>query len=124
MASIRGKNTKPELVFRKMLWVKGLRYRVHDSTVFGKPDISNKSKKLAVFIDGCFWHGCKKCFKEPTSNIEFWRRKIHANKNRRIKVKRRLRKEGWKIIEIWEHEIYNEQKKIQDIMTKMLKHGI
>src|SRR3989338_10512229 len=70
MASIKGKNTKPELVIRKMLWRKGIRYRTHDKSVFGIPDISIKNKRVAVFIDGCFWHGCNKCYKEPTTNVE------------------------------------------------------
>ncbi|WP_316505626.1 hypothetical protein [Nitrosopumilus sp.] len=56
MSSIRGKNTKPELTVRKGVWNMGKRYRIHDRTVFGTPDMSNKSKRVAVFIDGCFWH--------------------------------------------------------------------
>ena len=105
MSSIRGKNTKPEMTLRKILWARGFRYRIHDKTVFGKPDISNKSKKLAIFVDGCFWHGCSRCYKEPSTNREFWRNKISNNKKRRVKVKKELRKENWNVIEIWEHEI-------------------
>jgi len=105
MSSIRNKNTKPELMVRKVLWSKGKRYRLHDRSVFGIPDISNKKKKIAVFIDGCFWHGCRRCYKEPTTNTLFWRAKIENNKKRRIKVRTRLRKNGWKVLEFWEHEI-------------------
>ena len=65
MSSIRGKNTRPELLIRKIIWSSGKRYRIHDKTVYGRPDISNKKRKIAVFIDGCFWHGCKQCYKEP-----------------------------------------------------------
>ncbi len=120
MASIRGKNTKPELAVRKILWSNGLRYRIHDNTVFGKPDISNKKKKLAVFIDGCFWHGCNRCYKEPKSNVGFWKNKIIKNKQRRIKVRRELRKNGWKIIEFWEHEIINNPEKTASKIGKIL----
>jgi len=107
MTSIRGKNTKPELMIRKMLWSRGVRYRIHDRTVFGSPDVSIKKKKLAIFIDGCFWHGCSTCFKEPKTNVGFWRSKIENNKNRRMIVKKELRKQKWKVVEIWEHDIKN-----------------
>ncbi len=105
MSSIRSKNTKPELKIRKMLWPLGKRYRVHDKSVFGTPDISNKSRKVAVFIDGCFWHGCKRCYTEPKTNSKFWRDKILHNKERRKKVIRVLKKENWTIIQFWEHQI-------------------
>ena len=113
MASIRGKDTRPEIMIRKMLWQKGLRYRIHNKTVFGTPDISIKKKKLAVFIDGCFWHGCKRCYQEPKSNVKFWRKKIKDNRERRIDVKSRLKSEGWKIIEMWEHEILGNHKSLE-----------
>ena len=58
MSNIRSKNTKPELFVRRILWRHGLRYRIHNRTVLGTPDTSNKRRKLAVFVDGCFWHGC------------------------------------------------------------------
>jgi len=105
MASIRGKNTKPEVTIRKILWKKGMRYRIHNKSVFGTPDISIKKKRIAIFVDGCFWHGCNRCYKEPKTNVEFWRNKIIQNKKRRIKVRRHLKKEGWRILEFWEHEI-------------------
>lgn len=105
MSSIRGKNTKPELTIRKMLWASGKRYRIHDKTVFGIPDISSKKKKVAIFIDGCFWHGCKKCYKEPETNAEFWRKKISSNRSRRVTVLSILESEGWKVMQFWEHEI-------------------
>lgn len=105
MASIRSKNTKPELAIRKILWASNKRYRVHDRTVFGVPDISNKRKRVAVFIDGCFWHGCKTCYKEPSTNVEYWRNKITKNKERRITVTERLLKDSWKVLEFWEHRV-------------------
>ena len=105
MSSIRSKDTKPELKIRKMLWPLGKRYRVHDKSVFGTPDISNKSRKVAVFIDGCFWHGCKRCYTEPKTNSKFWRNKILHNKERRKKVTRVLNKEDWTIMQFWEHQI-------------------
>lgn len=112
MASIRGKNTKPELRIRKLLWSEGIRYRIHDKSIFGTPDISIRKKRLAVFIDGCFWHGCRKCYKEPKSNVLYWQTKITNNKNRRKKVKSILRKDEWTILEFWEHEINHRPEQI------------
>jgi len=120
MASIRGKNTKPELIIRKILWSGGFRYRIHDKSVYGTPDISNKRRKLAVFIDGCFWHGCKKCYKEPATNTVFWREKIRNNKKRRMKVRRELKKQGWVVQEFWEHQINSKPEKIANIITGFL----
>jgi len=112
MSSIRGKNTRPEIAIRKILLSKGLRYRIHDKTVFGTPDISNKSRGFAVFIDGCFWHGCPRCYKEPKSNVSYWREKIIRNKKRRTIVKRNLRKDGWKVFEFWEHHVNSNPEKV------------
>ncbi len=105
MSSIKGKNTEPELMIRKILWSKGKRYRIHDRTVFGTPDISIKRQNVAIFLDGCFWHGCGVCYKEPKTNSEFWRNKIDRNKMRRKIVKKRLKKDGWTVLEFWEHQI-------------------
>ena len=90
----------------------GKRYRTHDRTVFGTPDMSNKSKRVAVFIDGCFWHGCSRCYREPKTNTDFWRDKIKRNQKRRKEVLRELRKEGWKILQFWEHQVNQDSDKI------------
>jgi len=105
MSAIRAKNTKPETIVRKIIWSKGKRYRIHDKTIFGTPDISNKNKRLAIFIDGCFWHGCRRCYREPRTNTEFWRTKIKNNQLRRRIVNQKLKTEGWKVMQFWEHEI-------------------
>ena len=104
MASIRGKDTLPELIIRRQLWYLGKRYRKHDRSVSGTPDLSNKGKKIAVFIDGCFWHGCSECYKEPTSNVSYWREKLQYNKKRREKVTKLLHAKGWTVVQYWEHE--------------------
>lgn len=121
MSSIRGKNTKPEIAVRKILWHNGVRYRIHDRSIFGTPDISIKKKKIAVFIDGCFWHGCSRCYKEPKTNTEFWRNKIERNKKRRHNVRLVLKQDGWKIFEIWEHDIdRNGKKPILHVLNEIL----
>lgn len=120
MSSIRGKNTKPEVTIRKMVWMRGKRYRIHDRSVFGNPDISNRSKNLAVFIDGCFWHGCKRCYKEPKTNTEFWRSKISRNQKRRKVVRSMLKKDGITMLQFWEHEIISNPELVADKISTHL----
>ncbi len=105
MSRIKSKNTSPEIKLRRYLRSQGLRYRLHDRSVPGTPDISNKSKKIAIFVDGCFWHGCPRCYVMPKSNETYWINKMQYNKNRRIAVKRILQRNKWNVVEIWEHEI-------------------
>lgn len=108
MSKIGGKNTKPEILVRKFLFSKGLRYRINVKTLPGKPDIVLPKYKTVIFINGCFWHGhnCKKG-KLPSSNIDFWRKKISNNKSRDDKNSDLLIKLGWKVIIIWQCEISN-----------------
>jgi DNA mismatch endonuclease (patch repair protein) len=76
-----------------------------DKKIFGKPDFVFLNKKLAVFVDGCFWHGCLKHSKPPRSNQTYWRAKMIRNKTRDYSVSRILRKKGWRVLRIWEHEL-------------------
>jgi len=114
MSSIKGKNTNPEITIRKLLWKKGIRYRIHNKSIYGTPDISIKTDRIAVFIDGCFWHGCRRCYKEPATNTAFWREKIHNNKKRRLKVRKVLKKQGWYMQEFWEHQINSSPQSVID----------
>jgi DNA mismatch endonuclease, patch repair protein len=105
MSRIRGKNTGPEVKLRKMLFAEGIRgYRIHYNLP-GKPDIVFTKKKIAIFVDGCFWHKCPVCFQEPETRKEFWMKKIQSNVERAKKVNEQLRIDGWTVIRIWEHEI-------------------
>jgi DNA mismatch endonuclease (patch repair protein) len=107
MQMVRQKNTSAELMLRRELWALGLRYRIHRS-VISKPrrvaDVLFASRRIAVFIDGCFWHGCPLHATWPKQNAEFWRNKIVANKERDDDTDARLRAEGWDVIRIWAHE--------------------
>ena len=120
MGSIRGKNTVPELIIRKRLWSLGRRYRKHDRSVPGTPDISNRSKKVAVFIDGCFWHGCSKCYKEPTSNVFFWRRKLLYNRKRREQVTKMLQADRWTVLQYWEHEALSQPHRVARQIARLM----
>ena len=73
--------------------------------LLGKPDFVFLKCRLAVFVDGCFWHGCPRCYSEPKSNRVFWRQKIAANRKRALTVNRALRKAGWGVLRIWQHEL-------------------
>ena len=106
MSRIRSKNTKPEVQLRKFLWSRGVKgYRIHNKKLPGNPDITFSKKKIAIFIDGCFWHGCPKCYVEPKSNCNYWRPKIRNTIERDKRQQKQLELEGWSVIRIWEHEI-------------------
>ncbi len=102
MAAIRSRgNTTTERPLAKLLWASGIRgYRKH-WPVAGKPDFAWPGRKVAVFVDGCFWHGCS-CKRLPRSNRKFWRNKIETNKRRDRRVSHTLRREGWTVIRIKE----------------------
>jgi DNA mismatch endonuclease (patch repair protein) len=112
MSRIRAKNTGPEVKLRKLLFARGIRgYRIHFDLP-GKPDIVFTRKKIALFIDGCFWHKCPVCFQEPETRKEFWMKKIQSNIDRDKKVDEQLKNDGWTVIRIWEHEIKKEPEKV------------
>jgi DNA mismatch endonuclease (patch repair protein) len=105
MSRIRGKDTGPEIKLRQLLWSNGVRgYRLHYNLP-GKPDIVFTKKKIAIFIDGCFWHKCPVCFQEPETRKEFWMKKIQSNVDRDMKNTELLQNDGWTVLRFWEHEI-------------------
>ena len=110
MGKIRGKDTKPEVRFRKALWAKGFRYRANYKKLVGKPDIVFKKYKTVIFIDGEFWHGYNWEEKKEKikSNRGFWIPKIERNMQRDGEVNRELKKMGYKVFRFWEHEIKKE----------------
>lgn len=107
MSAIRSKNTKPELIVRRLLGDLGVRgYRLHSKKIPGRPDISFRTKGIALFIHGCFWHRCPVCSKQyPKSNRSYWMPKLRANVERDKRKEKELRKAGWKVLVIWEHEL-------------------
>ena len=123
MSAIRNKDTKIEIAFRKALWKQGFRYSKNSAKYFGKPDLALKKYKMVIFIDSCFWHGCKKHCRIPATNKKYWANKINRNKERDKEVNKIYKKSGWKIIRIWEHDLKNNLEKIVKISKNYIKYG-
>ena len=107
MSRIKSKNTKPEVLLRKALWANGIRFRIHVKTIPGKPDIFINKYRLAIFVDGGFWHGYeweKNKFKIK-SNAEFWIPKIENNMKRDNINKSKLEEVGYTVMRFWDHEV-------------------
>lgn len=107
MSMIKGKDTKPEMIVRKFLFGNGYRYWLNVKTLPGKPDIVVKKYGVAIFVNGCFWHGHEGCkyFKIPKTRTEWWKAKIEKNIARDIKVRDELRQIGWRTMVIWECQL-------------------
>ncbi|MBA7601626.1 Very short patch repair protein [subsurface metagenome] len=103
MSRIKSAETKAELKIKPFLKILGFIYQ--PKNVYGKPDFIHRKEKIAIFVDGCFWHKCPKHYKKPTSNKKFWEKKINKNAERDKKVTKKLRKDGWGVIRIWEHDM-------------------
>ena len=107
MRANRSRDTKPELAVRRILHARGLRYRVAYrplADVRRTADLAFTRQKLAVFIDGCFWHSCPEHFWAPKTNTEYWQPKIAANARRDADTTERLTQAGWTVLRVWEHE--------------------
>jgi len=107
MARIRAKNTKPELVVRRLVHRMGYRYRLHSSKLPGRPDLAFPGRKKAVFVHGCFWHahqGCRRAFL-PKTRPEYWETKLRANRERDVRVCHELERLGWSWLIVWECEV-------------------
>ena len=114
MASVKGSNTGLERKLRSSLWSVGIRgYRVNFK-IRGTPDIYFPKSKLAVFVDGCFWHRCPECYTKPKTNVAYWEKKVKGNVKRDREVDSYLRRRGYKVIRIWEHEIRNSKNSAVD----------
>ena len=106
MSRIRGRGNKDtELALIKLLRRHGITGWRRNQNVFGRPDFLFRRNRLALFVDGCFWHGCPRHCKIPAGNRAFWKKKFAANKARDRHVNRELRKIGWRVMRIWEHDL-------------------
>lgn len=121
MGKIRGKNTKPELAFRRALWAAGYRYRVDYKKLIGKPDIALKKYKTVIFIDGEYWHGHNWEERKPKikTNREFWIAKIERNMQRDKEVNLELKKCGYTVFRFWESKI---KKELDFCLDRVISH--
>jgi len=106
MARVRGRgNARTEMALVKILRRHKISGWLRNQALFGRPDFVFKASRVAVFVDGCFWHNCPIHSKCPSSNIEFWKRKLSRNAVRDAKVDRELRRQGWRVVRIWQHDL-------------------
>lgn len=121
MSKIRSTNTKPEMLVRRFLHANGFRYKLHDKTLPGKPDIVLPKYKTVIFVHGCFWHGHEGCkyYVVPKTRTDWWLNKINSNIANDIKSIKALKKEHWKIINLWECDL--KPLKIAKALSKLLK---
>jgi len=117
MSRIRGRDTKPEIILRRAVWRAGLRYRLR-SKLGGKPDLVFPAARVVVFVDGCQWHCCPDHFVRPKSNTDFWDRKFEKNRARDKAVNALLKKQGWRVLRFWEHDL---EKNCQAAVRRILR---
>jgi DNA mismatch endonuclease (patch repair protein) len=117
MAQVKSKGTKPEMVVRRLLFSMGYRYRLHDRSLPGNPDIIFKGKKKVIFVHGCFWHRHEGCplARLPKSRLDFWIPKLEGNRERDTRTLHQLKSLGWEVFVIWECEL-----KDLNLLEKML----
>ena len=115
MRANKSSGTRPELLLSRLL-----RKKISKNDLPGKPDFVFARKKMVVFLHGCFWHRCPRCaFDLPKRNREFWATKFERNRTRDRLVKRELESMGWRVIEVWEHELKRDPMRVKE---KILQH--
>ena len=123
MSRIRGKDTKPEVLLRRLLWAEGLRYRLNKRILGCRPDISFRGRKTLVFVDGCFWHGCPKHYARPRTGEARWSAKLRSNVERDIRQTQVLIEHGWIVLRFWEHEIEADPQSVVAQISSVLHGG-
>lgn len=123
MSRIRGQDTKPEEILRRALWRAGLRYRRKAVGLPVRPDAVFLGSRVAVFVDGCFWHGCPDHYVRPRSRTEFWSGKLKENVDRDVRQTRALEGSGWKVVRFWEHEVFTELNECVELVRRAVRDG-
>ena len=121
MRAIKDKDSKIEKTLRKELSGLDLKYRKNVSYLNGKPDIAFTRKKIVIFLDSCFWHGCKNHSRMPQTNRLYWKEKIEKNKTRDLEIDKFYKKIGWEVLRFWEHSLKNNLPKIIKKVQTALK---
>jgi len=123
MSQIKGKNTKPEMLVRKYIFLNGFRYKLHDKKLPGKPDIVFPKIRTVIFVHGCFWHGHENCkyFVVPKTKTDWWLSKIKRNKQNDVENFSKLKNEGWEVFTIFECELKDEMlnKTLNNILVQL-----
>lgn len=108
MSKVQSKGTKLEKLLRDVFVEHGWTFFEEQAQdIVGHPDFVYRERKVAIFVDSCFWHGCPRHLRMPASNVDYWSKKIERNKKRDTAVRRQIRQEGWYVVAIWEHELPN-----------------
>ena len=117
MRAVKGQDTKPELLVRKMVFAAGYRFRLHRKELPGSPDLVFASRRKVIFVNGCFWHGhdCKRGARQPKQNVEYWKAKIARNVMRDRDVLKRLKALDWDAMVVWECHLKNDTETLQEI---------
>lgn len=107
MRAVKGKDTGPEMIVRRLVYALGFRYRIHGSDLPGKPDLVFPGRRKALFVHGCFWHGhdCKRGARLPATNVGYWSAKITRNRARDRAAIIELERRGWAVLTVWECEM-------------------
>lgn len=121
MRSVGNVDTEPERLLRKELWRRGYRYRVNERVEGVRPDLVFKGSAVAVFVDGCFWHGCPTHYTAPENNADFWSRKLKRNRERDRRNNRTLQDSGWTVVRCWECEIRDDVKMVADRVAAAIR---
>jgi DNA mismatch endonuclease, patch repair protein len=118
MQAVKSKNAKLEMIVRRLLHAAAYRYRLHDNTLPGKPDLVFPGRRAVIFVHGCFWHGhdCKRGARMPATNRQYWSAKISRNKQRDAEHIHAIRKAGWRVLTVWECET-----KLPSLMKRMTR---
>lgn len=125
MASIRGKDTQPELTVRRYLHARGFRYRLHGGNLLGRPDLVLPRWKAVVFVHGCFWHGHAGCkyFRLPATRVDFWTAKISGTIERDAFAETGLRQLGWRVFIVWECALRDRQESALCELERYIRSG-
>lgn len=123
MACVRSeRNRSTEWRLRAGLIQAGVRgWRLHPMGILGKPDFVFWERRLLVFVDGCYWHGCPKCYRRPSSNREYWDAKVARNRSRDARTTAKLRRDGWHVMRVWEHRLSALDSVVQRIKARLAK---
>lgn len=121
MARVRHHDTEPELILRSALWRAGIRFRLSSKAPIGKPDLVFQRKKVAVFVDGCFWHGCPEHYSAPKTSTSFWSNRLAANLERDRRQTEQLTGLGWTVVRVWEHTVLRDIETAVNVVKNALR---